>query len=446
MKYFNALLIGLILTSWSCGDDSIESIEEETEIIIEEIDIETPDWEELSHGNDTPPDYDLVFADQNILELEITITDGNWETMQTDLDNNLSSNANPDDIDFTPEWVPCTIVYNNTEWYKVGIRYKGNSTLINASRSGTDKFPFKLDFDEFESTYPAIKNQRFYGFKQLNLGNNDSDISLMRDKVAADLFREFDVPAARTTFCAVYLDRGNGQQFLGIYTLVEEVDDTLAEAQFPDGSGNLYKPDGDGASFANGTYNDEDMDKKSNEDEGDFSDINGFYDLLHDDSRTTNTDQWQSDLEAIFDVERYLKYLAINNAIQNWDTYGNMTHNFFLYNNEGKLTWLPWDYNEAMQDGKRSGTVSLSMNEVSDSWPIIRYIMDVAEYETKYDQYLEEFTADLFEPSNIAARYETHEALLSTHSDVTVSSLSAGVQILKSHATTRNQIISAHLD
>ena len=55
---------------------------------------------------------------------------------------------------------------------------------------------------------------------------------------------------------------GEGSQFFGVYTLVEEMDDTGIENQFGDDSGNLYKPDGTAASFAYGTYNEEEMVKK----------------------------------------------------------------------------------------------------------------------------------------------------------------------------------------
>ena len=36
-------------------------------------------------------------------------------------------------------------------------------------------------------------------------------------------------------------------------------------------------------------------------------------------------------LEAHFNVRAYLKLLAVNQTMQNWDTYGAMTHNYYLY-------------------------------------------------------------------------------------------------------------------
>jgi hypothetical protein len=57
-----------------------------------------------------------------------------------------------------------------------------------------------------------------------------------------------------------------------------------------------------------------------------------MYDYLHASTRTSNPTQWEKDLEPEFDVDGFLKYLAVNTTIQNWDTYGRMTHNYYLYN------------------------------------------------------------------------------------------------------------------
>jgi hypothetical protein len=40
---------------------------------------------------------------------------------------------------------------------------------------GDLRLPFKFDFDQFEDDFPEIKNQRFFGFKQLSLANNHED-------------------------------------------------------------------------------------------------------------------------------------------------------------------------------------------------------------------------------------------------------------------------------
>ena len=358
--------------------------------------------------------------------------------------------------DYDPIWVPCSFNFNDTEWYHVGIRFKGNSSLQSAYRSGNNKLSFKLDFDEFEDDYPQIKNQRFYGFKQLNLNNNYNDPSLMREKVGADLFRQFGLASAQTAFCVVYVDHGEGPQYFGVYALIEEVDDTVLESQFINDSGNLYKPDGDAASFALGTYDDSEMEKKNNEEEADYSDVLALYDVINSDTRTTDVEAWRIELSNIFDVDLFLKWLAANTTIQNWDTYGRMTHNYFLYNNpaSNQLTWIPWDNNEAFQIGNQEGALSLRLNEVGSNWPLIRYIIDIDEYRETYDLYLEEFISEVFVPSEMSFVYEGYYQLLKEYAYAEENSYSFlnsdadfdnAVNTLKTHAQSRTDAVLDYL-
>ena len=165
------------------------------------------------------------------------------------------------ETDENPIFVPREIFYNGKQWYRVGLRFKGNSSLQSSWGSGILKLSFKLDFDEFEDDYPQIKNQRFYGFKKLSLKNNYKDQSMVREKVAGDVFRNAGLVASHTAFYIVYVDYGDGPQYFGVYTLVEEVDDTLLDTQFSDDDGYLYKPDND-TSFASGSFTEDVFEKR----------------------------------------------------------------------------------------------------------------------------------------------------------------------------------------
>lgn len=51
-------------------------------------------------------------------------------------------------------------------------------------------------------------------------------------------------------------------------------------------------------------------------------------------------------LEDVLDVDEVLRYLAANVALANYDSYlGNTTHNYYLYEQDGRFTIVPWDYN-----------------------------------------------------------------------------------------------------
>jgi len=360
--------------------------------------------------------------------------------------------------DENPIFVPAEVFYNDKEWYRVGVRFKGNSSLQSSWRNGILKLSFKLDFDEFEDDYEQIKNQRFYGFKKLSLKNNYDDKSMLREKVAGDVFRNVGLAGSHTAFYTLYVDHGDGPTYFGLYTLVEEVDDTVIDTQFSSDDGNLYKPDGDAASFANGTYYEDEYEKKTNEDEADFTDVESLLSILHSDTRTTDAAAWRTNLETIFDTDVFLKYLAVNTVVQNWDTYGRMTHNYFLYNNPdtSKLTWIPWDNNEALQEGKMGGALNLDFSDLSVSqWPLIGYLYQDAVYKAKYDTYVQDVIDVAFNTSTIQALYTTYASLIEPYATTEISGYTflnssadfqTAVNQLKSHVSERATAATNYLE
>ncbi|WP_417443891.1 CotH kinase family protein [Joostella sp.] len=433
--FFIAMQLAVV---FSCSDDDVATTEDVTEETTTEddSDFEALDWTEATHSNDADPNFDEVFEDEAVKRIDIVITEERWQSMLDDMTATYgsfgsSSGGGPGGggnslvtTDEDPIFVPAEVFYNGIEWYRVGVRFKGNSSLQSSWSSGILKLSFKLDFDEFEDDYPQIDNQRFYGFKKLSLKNNYNDKSMLREKVAADVFRDAGLAVSHTAFYTLYVDHGDGPEYFGVYTMVEEVDDTVIDTQFSDDDGNLYKPDGDGASFAEGTFSEDVFVKKTNEDEADFSDIEALFTALHADNRTTDPAAWREELETIFDTDTFLKYLAVNTVIQNWDTYGRMTHNYFLYNNPDtdKLSWIPWDNNEALQQGNREGAVAMDFSDVSDSeWPLIGYLYEDETYKAKYDAYVEEAIANEFNVSTIQSKYSTYSSLVEPYATTEVS-------------------------
>ncbi len=471
MRQFNyifAPLLSLMLLVTSCRNT--DYIEEESggsgssydndndEYDETVIDTETyTDWAEATHSNAADPNYDIVFAQGEVLRLDLTIESSDWSSMLSDLKSNYNY-INKSGSDYTPMWVTSTVRFNETDWYEVGVRFKGNSSLAQTYSSGNRKLSLKLDFDQFEDDFPGLKNQRFYGFKQLNLNNNYNDESLMREKVGSDLFRAFGLASAQTSFCAVYIDTGSGSEYYGIYTIVEEVDDTLIKTQFSgDGSGNLYKPDGDAASFKSGTYDTSEFYPKTNSSTTDYSDMQSLYDALHTSNRSS--DAWREGLESVFNVDIFLRWMAANFTIQNWDTYGVMTHNYYLYNNpsDGKLTWIPWDNNEAFQGatGQYKIIEVSGVASVSSSWPLISYLYGVTEYKTLYKEYLQKFIDEVFIVADMQALYEEYEELLKEYAYAEESGrtfisndaeFDSAVSTLKTHVQTRNTTVNSYLN
>jgi spore coat protein H len=237
------------------------------QVNVQAADVQHPvGWTEETHGK-VDGNYSMVFPDDKVQRIDIIISPENYRTMETDLNNkNISSTENP-------VYVPATVKFNNITWWNVGIRYKGESTLFTPKMSGKHKFPFRLNFDKFEDQYPEIKNQKFYGFKELTFSNNWFDPTFVRDKVFSDMLRrDGGIPAVHCAFSRVYIDTGSGPVYWGLYTMAEDPADEMLKNQFTNSKGNLYKGQtGVGGDLT--TFNQQGFEKKTNEDANDWSDI-----------------------------------------------------------------------------------------------------------------------------------------------------------------------------
>jgi spore coat protein CotH len=393
---------------------------------IDSISGSNPDWTEASHGN-AAPDYSVVFPQDQVNELEITIGADNWTAIRSNMkalygfDFGSGGMGGPPGTFPTtePDYVQTTVKFKGKTWQHVGFRLKGNSTLSTAWRSGIYKLPFRLDFDKFEDVQPSIKNQKFYGFKELSFSPGVKDNSLIREKLGSDIFRMAGMPAAQSAFYKVYIDFGAGMKYCGVYCGLELPDDKMVIQQLGEDAGNLYKPESKLATFIQTEF-----EKKNNELAGDFGDVSGFVKALQSTKRSSDVVAWRTGLEAIFNVDHFTKYLAINNAIVNWDTYGVMAHNYYLYNHSSKgLMWIPWDHNESFSKspgitGTTGGptgpgnALSLTMNEVGTGWPLINYIANDAVYFEKYKSHMRDFKNGVFQQNTLDAMIDKYYDLI----------------------------------
>ena len=115
----------------------------------------------------------------------------------------------------------------------VGVRPKGNSSLREAFHSGSPRFSLKVDFNLFN------KARNFRGLKKLNLNNGFSDPTLIRERLAYELFEQMGIPTPRSSFIDLWINDTR----LGVYTMVEQIDKTFLRRHFPTDDGNIYKPE-----------------------------------------------------------------------------------------------------------------------------------------------------------------------------------------------------------
>lgn len=222
----------LVFALVAACDDGITSPEAEDivpTLTLNDTVFQTTDWATATHSKNADPNFDEVFQDHTVKRIDIVVTEDRWALMLADMTDPYGPfgtgggplmNTNED-----PVFVPAEVFYDGIEWYRVGVRFMGTSSLRSSWQSGILKLSFKMDFDEFEDTYPQIDNQRFFGFKKLSMKNNYLDRSMVREKVAGDVFRNAGLVASLTAFYRLYVDYGEGPVYFGVYTMVEEVEE-----------------------------------------------------------------------------------------------------------------------------------------------------------------------------------------------------------------------------
>lgn len=314
-------------------------------------------------------------------------------------------------LDFTgsdPSYFQAAVTVDDETWCSVGMRFKGNSTLSSAWSEGVEKLPFRLDFDRFEDEHPEIDDQRFYGFSDLSFGNNYSDATYIRDVMSSVILEDRGVPAARNRFAAVYLDTGDGPVYLGLYTLNEDPSDALPDRLWGTHDGELYEADGTCANLA--CYDADSFTAKLHD--GDGAEVQALVAALAADR--SDATAWRAGLEGTVDVPGFLKWLAVNSAIENWDTYGVMAHNYYLYalpEAGGRLQWIPWDHNMALADGMMGSDDPL-LADVTDDWPLIRLTLDDEEYASIYREELADALTGAYATETFEATAEQYRTLL----------------------------------
>ena len=411
------LLVGCVACAETPAEPVAEPAEPETGPILY-----NPDWTDASHAKEDPR-YDLVFPQDSVNRVDIVMTASQWSLIRSNVTDlwgfgfGTGSGSGVQTPSEDPAYADVTVTFSGRQWNNVGFRLKGHTSLLFSWWNGIQKLPFRLHFDRYENDFPGIEDQRIYGFKELSMAPSFNDPSLIRDRLAAELFRMAGVPAARTAFYRVYIDFGDGPVYSGVYTMVEVIDDTMVEDQFGEDSGNIYKPESNWRSF-----DERDFEKKNHKSAADYSDVRDATAALHDDLRTSDPAAWRAGLEATFDVDHFLHWLAVSNAIVNKDSYGAHPRNYYLYHHPQRgLVWIPWDHNVALNGSPGVSTggrpsrdgLTLAMDGVDDDWPLIRYIIDDPVYRARYRTHLAAFIEGVFNQATTDALIDEFEALIS---------------------------------
>lgn len=435
--------------------------------------------EETMGGSAPESEYATKLFGTDIISIEVIADKADWQGM---LDNAINE-----------EYIMVDVVVNGTKFTDVGIRPKGNSSLTQVANSNSDRYSFRLQFDEY------VKGQTCFGLDSFVVNNMLGDNTYMKEYVSYELMREIGVDAPYFGYANIKV---NGENW-GLYLAVERYSKSYEQRVFKDTSGMLYNVKTmdingggnlpgqllgnapallDGKAFQTakqippGAAGNPDTASSvgnawanfvppANADGSTFipqmrSEIGGMersfggrggsggsleytgddiesYGAIFDNvvGKGTASDFQRvvqalkalsegEELEKYFDIDRILRYLAAHTIVVNLDSYSSsMAQNYYIYEREGRITILPWDYNLAW-GGFQSGSASSVVNFPIDtplsgvemaSRPLIDKLFDNAGYLEKYHSYLQQLIDGYFADNKFKEKIGALDALISDY-------------------------------
>ena len=157
-------------------------------------------------------------------------------------------------------------------------------------------------------------------------------------------------------------------------------------------------------------------------------------------------------LEDVLDMDAVLRYFVVHNFVVNGDSYtGNMIHNYYLYEEDGKLSMIPWDYNLAFgtfQAGSAVSAVNDPIDEVLSDRPMQAWIFSDESYAQRYHKLYAEFLSTVDAAQIINDAYALIEDYVEKDPTkfCTYEEFETGVQVLRSFCALRQESVRGQLE
>ena len=304
---------------------------------------------------------------------------------------------------------PCTLIIDGETFEGAGLRVKGNNSRSLVSKYGLERYSFKVEFDHFK------KGATYHGLDKLSLDASFQDNSYLKSYLIYDMMDYMGVPAPACSYTWITV---NGEPW-GLYMATEEPEEAFAKRHFGPNYGALYKPDyrsledpntdvalqyvGDDFAYYDNIF------RKALVDIDD-ADKRRLIEAL----RVLSTGE---NLESAVMIDETLRYFVVQGFTVNLDSYlGPTGHNYLLYEKDGLICMLPWDYNLAfatytlgMPDAENNPLKYVNQpidtpaeGEVMLNRPLYHNLMQYKDSFSRYYELYDEFIAGYFE----SGRYE----------------------------------------
>ena len=392
---------------------------------------------------------DSLFDTGYVHKINVELSDDDWKDLKANPLNKTKYSAN--------------VTIDGNKVGNVSFATKGNTSLSQVASSDSDRYSFKINFGKYE------KGQKYQGLDKLNLNNIMSDATYMKDYLSYMIMREAGVSAPLAP-------QGNQEG-----NMQPPQDSNMQPPQ----DGNMQPPQG----FGNGQMP---TDENGNAMErpqggpGGMDDSNGA-DLVYKDDKTesysdifnnaendvTDDDKKEmiaaikalnsgENIEQYWDMDQLVRYFVAHNFVLNYDSYtGNMLHNYYLYESDGKVTVFPWDYNLAFGGFQGGGDSTTAINTAidsplsgadEDSRPLWKVIVSNESYLKLYHQYYSELMSSFFDSGDCEKEIErVYEMIRPYVKDdpsafYKVEEFDEAVSTLKQFCTLRAQSINKQLN
>ncbi|MBY0506079.1 MAG: CotH kinase family protein [Bryobacteraceae bacterium] len=303
------------------------------------------------------------------------------------------------------EYVHASLDFAGQPLADVAVRYKGNGTFM-MSR-GQLKKSMKIDVNRY------TKDAEFAGVTTLNLHSNVTDTSWMNEVLSHRLYRDAKVPAPRTSYAKVYVtvDGKYDRKYLGLYSLVEDIDNHFIAHHYATKAGALFKP------VTQKLFQDLGNDWEAYEQPYDAKNkltaaqknrVMEFGRLV---SHASDA-EFTARVGEFLNLDNFSRYMATTVWLSTLDSLLGMGQNFYVYlNAKNQFEFLPWDLDHSFGQFNMAGTqeqreqLSIRHPWQGDNKFLERVYAQEA-FQKLYRARLNEFSQTIFQPARLAKQVD----------------------------------------
>ena len=168
------------------------------------------------------------------------------------------------------------------------------------------------------------------------------------------------------------------------------------------------------------------------------------------------------ELSDTVEIETVIRYFVVHNFVLNFDSYtGSMIHNYYLYEKDGQMQMIPWDYNLAFGGFQSMGGATSLVNYPIDTpissgntedRPMIAWIFDNEEYTELYHTIFAEFISEYFDSGYFEKMLDSIAEMIAPYVEkdptkfCTYEEFEKGISTLKEFCMLRAESISGQLN